>query len=947
MSEGSGQSLLSTDLNNAQTLTWGDLQRNMLLGQMTQSMKLGLTQQQKDYIQFLYEFVYWLGHTKKPYDKSLPITSALFNEYLRSRSQQPLVNGTTLGNVSKNVSKKIEEKGLKMLRGLFPSRVNYFQAKKELADSSDVDTMIEDMSEMAEDKAMREADLKMIANNYLELMNLLPDKSSREDAQKYINSLLESKDIPLEFKAQKGGEGNTVLLATIRKMLDLDPPAAPPNPTDPEYLRTVIQSTLLALLQGTGLQVKMEGVIPLLLDTIKTGVLASVAATSTSQQLAEKVAASAPDTSYQDAIARAALLSVLASLTTMEKQDAAAKKFEDAAAQIAENAAAVTHMNPETVDMISTAMQSSLYSMLMSLSKVEELEAKMEAHVASVTQQLQLASDNALTPEEINRVQELIAAKTTEAVPVPTIDELRNIVETAKDDLDKGVATKFDALFEQKLNAAIDDKLKALSEIVAKHDTDIKKLQSIPTKLEELDATFKSLIKLMEARGNAEETKGGKRSMGGDAQVDPVAQAKQFRKDLDQVKKNLRGITDAVKSITGRYTKFAEILAKIKPRGTSDATKPDDKAILGYYSYMKEDGKKLIDDIKQIVSEKKKVILESQQLLQTIFDADPTNPITISTGMTTKTLIEGNYEVDNEDKSGILSLMDQLYGMIKSEYDDHYSFIKSAAEGIKQQQDYDIRNKERYVMGALQGRGGSSGALVGGVGDLNPILNGLTTKVDKLMQDVVLKTDQMYARKLNPSMSAAVIGEPTMFMQLYNNYLENKMDKGQVVAARKLTEEMAANHLIPADVMKISAMDKTIFVFVTIVLRMVSLGITKYLIEKGNLRTLPWALGAFLFFYALIFIAFVMFVNLDMYRLRILFNYINFHGNMAGVFMHLGLMWLFSFVIFIVMWNLNFPLRGVQVTAISDQEKADLIYRLEVLTMIVWMFLVLMIIISQ
>lgn len=100
-----------------------------------------------------------------------------------------------------------------------------------------------------------------------------------------------------------------------------------------------------------------------------------------------------------------------------------------------------------------------------------------------------------------------------------------------------------------------------------------------------------------------------------------------------------------------------------------------------------------------------------------------------------------------------------------------------------------------------------------------------------------------------------------------------------------------------------------------------------------------YAVISYLLLFTFIFIAFVLFVNLDMYRLRIVFNYVNFHKNSGYVYTYLLLLWTLGAFIFLIMYKLNFPNSGVSTTAISEEEKVQLISRLEILTMIVWVIL--------
>jgi hypothetical protein len=148
-------------------------------------------------------------------------------------------------------------------------------------------------------------------------------------------------------------------------------------------------------------------------------------------------------------------------------------------------------------------------------------------------------------------------------------------------------------------------------------------------------------------------------------------------------------------------------------------------------------------------------------------------------------------------------------------------------------------------------------------------------------------------------------------------------------------------------VLEVTKLDKTIFVFVTLFIRLFALTIAEYMIERGVINTMPKALGAFVGLYLLLFVLFVLMVNLDIYRMRIVFNYVNFHANSGLVYSHIGMLILFTVIIYIIMRNVNFPIKGIEVKAITEEEKSNLIYRTELLTMIVWLFLVILIVVMK
>ena len=114
---------------------------------------------------------------------------------------------------------------------------------------------------------------------------------------------------------------------------------------------------------------------------------------------------------------------------------------------------------------------------------------------------------------------------------------------------------------------------------------------------------------------------------------------------------------------------------------------------------------------------------------------------------------------------------------------------------------------------------------------------------------------------------------------------------------------------------------------------------TEYLIEKSWISNLSTALTGFGVIYSVIFIVFVLFINFDLYRFRIMFNYVNMHVNTSVILIHLLQLWLLIIVVIIVVTNINVTLPGVNSSIMSEETKAYLKYRLELSTMIIWIFI--------
>jgi hypothetical protein len=219
---------------------------------------------------------------------------------------------------------------------------------------------------------------------------------------------------------------------------------------------------------------------------------------------------------------------------------------------------------------------------------------------------------------------------------------------------------------------------------------------------------------------------------------------------------------------------------------------------------------------------------------------------------------------------------------------------------------------------------------------------------NNLMKAIIVQYDNFFRRRMDPTFSATsgMAGEPGLFARLYNQYLDRREKDNQMTfrAAQELSEAMHANGLIPREVLAVTKVDKTIFVFVTLFIRLFALYLAEYMIEKGVVARMVTALSSFIGIYLGLFIVFVLIVNFDTYRLRIIFNYVNFHAHRGLVFAHILFLILFSILFFMIIKTINFPVQGLEITAISEEEKVELMYRLEILTMIIWMFLMIMVI---
>ena len=261
--------------------------------------------------------------------------------------------------------------------------------------------------------------------------------------------------------------------------------------------------------------------------------------------------------------------------------------------------------------------------------------------------------------------------------------------------------------------------------------------------------------------------------------------------------------------------------------------------------------------------------------------------------------------------------------------------------GERENRDYRLnRELERY------GGDGESND----TSDPQTIYRLLTEKLVKL-KELVEQLMSFLERNTNTTALLSTNNEPSIFAQLYNKYVEDRADpkKSVLEATEGLTASAKANRVAPSDVLKIDKFDKTVFVGLTLFLRLFSLTIMEYLIDKKWIFTIEGALLSYLIAYTAIFAIFVLIVNIDMYRTRIIFNYINVHGGSMTIVGHVVMLWLFAMLLFIILRNIRFlnnPSGESYQKAMTAEERSNLKNRMSILTAAVWIFTTIMVIVS-
>jgi hypothetical protein len=237
--------------------------------------------------------------------------------------------------------------------------------------------------------------------------------------------------------------------------------------------------------------------------------------------------------------------------------------------------------------------------------------------------------------------------------------------------------------------------------------------------------------------------------------------------------------------------------------------------------------------------------------------------------------------------------------------------------------------------------GGRRRRLEGGAGlTTDQLIKVVKDGIEKI-QAIVKRLTTVYSRQSTPGFALSTTDN--LFSRILNEYLNTRTDETEMEARNRFMEQLETNHLIPRKVLAITTMDRVIFVFITLFIRTFATAVMVYLIERGTITSMKIAITGYMILYSLTLIAFVMLVNLDMYRMRIIFNYVNFHANASKVYLHLGLLVVIGILIYIVITKINFPIRSVSPKAISDNQKVRLIMRFQILTGILWAILALIV----
>ena len=225
-----------------------------------------------------------------------------------------------------------------------------------------------------------------------------------------------------------------------------------------------------------------------------------------------------------------------------------------------------------------------------------------------------------------------------------------------------------------------------------------------------------------------------------------------------------------------------------------------------------------------------------------------------------------------------------------------------------------------------------------------------------------------------------VFGDPSdgfksIYNTIWNDYVKESKklkSKGVTIDSLKqdnrLYERFRMNDLDPQEVLKITFQDKVIFICIILIIRTFAMVLIEFLIEYNIVSTLSRGIFIYSIVYILLVICSVLLINYDSYKLRIIVNYLNIHINSSNIFFHILLFILFIGLILIIindndnnlknidnLLNYTYIYKYIYEVAeksketssllLSQKEKLKLQYRMDIITMIIFIFSSLLILI--
>lgn len=327
-----------------------------------------------------------------------------------------------------------------------------------------------------------------------------------------------------------------------------------------------------------------------------------------------------------------------------------------------------------------------------------------------------------------------------------------------------------------------------------------------------------------------------------------------------------------------------------------------------------------------------------------------------------------DYGKEKEYKDSISSLI------VKEENE----IVKLIAKNIEQIKSYTERSK--LVSSNKQSGGGDkkdNKYYEGKYENIKKLKDNIDKLITKIRETEGLEdTDDPFEKKDNilNMMADPNNGIISIYKSIWNDYIkETKKSKGKGINIENLKQDdrlyhrFIQNDLDPSEVLKITFQDKVIFISIILIIRTFCMVLIEFLIEYNIISSLSRGIIVYSILYIFLIILSVLVVNYDSYKLRIIANYLNLHINSSNIYFHILLFLLFNGLVLIIvnndnglnnidnMFNFTYIYKYIYEIAeksktvselrLSQKDKIMLQYRMDIITMIVFIFSSLLILI--
>ena len=279
----------------------------------------------------------------------------------------------------------------------------------------------------------------------------------------------------------------------------------------------------------------------------------------------------------------------------------------------------------------------------------------------------------------------------------------------------------------------------------------------------------------------------------------------------------------------------------------------------------------------------------------------------------------------------IISISNNINDIVDDEKDKRYNakYINKIREYVN-----DLKSKIQSMFNNVNGKSisnknDSSNDVI--VDFLNKLRDAIKHRNKTAISKVVSSSEQS-------EFSAA--NTPSKYQKIWERYLTDINDQDKLIedAQDKLYTAFKSNNLDPQTALALTREDRFLFILIIFIIRQIVLSIIDYIIDKDIITSLWVALVCYVGIYVGILFVILIIVNLDDYKLRVVLNYFNMHVNSHGITMHIMLVSGFTAILYYLVYSMNYNVDNKERTVISEVEKLRLIYKIELMTIAVFVF---------